>query len=461
MGPASSPREVLTEMIQNGVNVCRINFSHGSHEEHQKVINTIREIDQYLGTYTAILGDLQGPKLRIGLVAEGTILEPGKELVITTKEQEGDANKVYITYPEFPKDVQVGEKVMIDDGKLILEVIDTNASDAVTCKVLHGGPLSSKKGVNLPNTKISLPCLTPKDKKDLAFALDNKLAWIGLSFVRSANDIREIKEIIAKHEHQMLVVAKIEKPEAVADIDGIIAETDALMVARGDLGVEIPMQDVPLVQKQIVQKGRAASKPVIIATQMMESMVTNITPTRAEVNDVANAVTDGADAVMLSGETSVGKYPVEVIKAMYNIVAKAESFEGIYYKETRQFNEDRLITDNICFSAVKLAQSAHAKAIITMTFSGYTAFKISSWRPKSMIHVFTPNRKILNMLSLIWGVRGFYYDRFVSTDNTVSDVKYILKDLGYLNTNDLVINIASTPIAEKAGTNMLRLSAVR
>lgn len=463
IGPASAPRDVLRQMILSGVNVCRINFSHGTHSDHRDVIATVRELDTELGTYTAILADLQGPKLRIGVVAPDTVLEDGKTLVITTEECEGNAERVYITYPEFPQDVRAGEMVRIDDGKLILKVVETNNSTEVKCEVIHGGPLSSKKGVNLPNTQISLPCLTPKDLVDLDFAIDNELSWIGLSFVRHPDDIRELRTYIEGKKGDAKIIAKIEKPEAVRHIDEIIAESDALMVARGDLGVEIPMQDVPLVQKEIVRKSQAASKPVIIATQMMESMITSITPTRAEVNDVANAVTDGADAVMLSGETSVGKYPVEVIKAMYSIVLKAEEFDDIYYKAIQPFEDkdDRQITDAICYNSVNLVQSTGAKAIITMTFSGYTAFKLSSWRPRCNVFVFTGNRDILNMLSLIWGVRGFYYDRFVSTDNTVSDVKRILKELGFVNQGDLVVNIASMPIAEKGPTNMLRLSKVR
>lgn len=461
IGPASANRDVLRQMILNGVNVCRINFSHGTHTDHRSVIETIRELDKELGSYTAILGDLQGPKLRIGEVEEGTEIKPGKELVITTKELVGNSERVYITYQEFPRDVRKGEMVRIDDGKLILEVTDTNGEDEVRCKVLHGGPLSSKKGVNLPNTAISLPCLTPKDKKDLDFVIANKLSWVGLSFVRHPDDIAELREHLDANNSDCKIIAKIEKPEAVTHIDAIVAATDGVMVARGDLGVEIPMQDVPLVQKEIVQKAQAASKPVIIATQMMESMITNITPTRAEVNDVANAVTDGADAVMLSGETSVGKYPVEVIKAMYQIVLKAEEFDGNYYKETLDFEDDRLITDAICYNAVTLVENTEAKAIITMTFSGYTAFKLAGWRPRCDIFVFTGNRSILNMLSLIWGVRGFYYDRFVSTDNTVSDVKRILKETGFLAQGDLVVNIASMPISEKGPTNMMRLSKVR
>ncbi|MAX81888.1 MAG: pyruvate kinase [Crocinitomicaceae bacterium] len=462
IGPASAPKDTLRKLILSGVNVCRINFSHGDHETHLRVIETIRELDSELGTFTAILGDLQGPKIRIGNVEDnGVLLENGHELVITTKEQIGTKECVYITYQEFPKDVSAGEIILIDDGKLVLEVVETNKKDRVVCRVKHGGILSSKKGVNLPNTKISLPCLTPKDLKDLDFALKHQLSWIALSFVRKASDIAELKEIIQERESSARIVAKVEKPEAIDNLDEIINITDAVMVARGDLGVEIPMQDVPLIQKEIVNKCQLQAKPVIIATQMMESMIENVSPTRAEVNDVANAVMDGADAVMLSGETSVGKFPVEVIEAMYKILIKTETFKGIYHKEFKpQMNDDRFITDSVCFSAVKMQERTKAKAIITMTHSGYTAYKVSSFRPQSNIFVFTGNPKILNMLSLVWGVRGFYYDKFVSTDHTIDDIKFILKKKEFVEEDDLVINIASMPISDRGMSNMVRLSYV-
>ena len=462
IGPASAPKDTLRKLILSGVNVCRINFSHGDHETHLRVIETIRELDSELGTFTAILGDLQGPKIRIGNVEDnGVLLENGHELVITTKEQIGTKECVYITYQEFPKDVSAGEIILIDDGKLVLEVVETNKKDRVVCRVKHGGILSSKKGVNLPNTKISLPCLTPKDLKDLDFALKHQLSWIALSFVRKASDIAELKEIIQERESSARIVAKVEKPEAIDNLDEIINITDAVMVARGALGVEIPMQDVPLIQKEIVNKCQLQAKPVIIATQMMESMIENVSPTRAEVNDVANAVMDGADAVMLSGETSVGKFPVEVIEAMYKILIKTETFKGIYHKEFKpQMNDDRFITDSVCFSAVKMQERTKAKAIITMTHSGYTAYKVSSFRPQSNIFVFTGNPKILNMLSLVWGVRGFYYDKFVSTDHTIDDIKFILKKKEFVEEDDLVINIASMPISDRGMSNMVRLSYV-
>ncbi|MDA9563755.1 pyruvate kinase, partial [Flavobacteriales bacterium] len=398
IGPASSSKSKLKKLILAGANVCRINFSHGSHEDHLSVIRSVRELSEELGIHTAILADLQGPKLRVGNVEEGSVLVEGEKLIFSSNECEGNAKKVFMTYSSFPKDVAKGDRILIDDGKLVLRAISSNKKDEVVAEVVQGGILSSKKGVNLPNTKISLPCLTKKDLVDLEFALEHKIAWIGLSFVRSARDIIELKEIIAAKGETSKVVAKIEKPEAIEDIDNIIAETDAIMVARGDLGVEVPMHEVPLLQKRVVEKSRKASKPVIIATQMMETMIDSMTPTRAEVNDVANAVTDGADAVMLSGETSVGKYPVDVIKMMVKIVTNAETHRGIYNKEKKaESSSERYITDSICYSACRLAENTGAKAIITNTFSGYTAFKISSYRPDAGIYIFTSNHKILNM----------------------------------------------------------------
>jgi pyruvate kinase len=452
----------LKEMILNGTNVCRLNFSHGTHKNHLDTIKMVRNINEELGNNVAILADLQGPKIRIGEVENNGIeLIDGKELIITTKECLGTKEKVYLTYETFPQDVVVGDKVLMDDGKLQLEVVSTNKKDEVKTKILHGGILSSKKGVNLPNTKISLPCLTPKDLIDLDFAIEQQVDWIGLSFVRSARDIIELKHIISKKGCKAKVIAKIEKPEAIKDIDDIIVATDALMVARGDLGVEVPMETVPSLQKMMIKKCRKHAKPTIVATQMMESMITNFTPTRAEVNDVANAVLDGADAVMLSGETSVGKYPVEVIKAMSKIVCEVEKSDEIYYKEEiPEKNQERFISDSICFNASRLAQRVEAKGIITMTFSGYTAYKISSQRPKADTFVFTENKQILTQLNLVWGVKGYFYDKMVSTDHTIADSKYILKKKGVLKKGNLVINIASIPIEEKGPSNMVKLSYI-
>ena len=463
LGPATSTYEQIKGIISAGVNVCRLNFSHGKHEVVKDLISIIRRIDEELGTNTSLLGDLQGPKIRVGeMENNGVLLVDGEEIIMTSTKCVGTAKKVYISYLELPQDVKPGELVLMDDGKLMLEVVETNFKDEVKLKIVHGGILSSNKGVNLPNTKISQPCLTEKDLKDLDFALSEGIDWIGLSFVRSARDIIELKHIISSQNKHARVVAKIEKPEAVAELDDIIKVADAVMVARGDLGVEIPMQNVPLIQKEIVRKCLEHAKPVIIATQMMESMIENISPTRAEVTDVANAVMDGADAVMLSGETSVGKHPVEVIKAMGKIIDKIESdYDALYEKDkTPEKNQERFITDSICFNACRLSARVDAKAIVTMTHSGYTAFKISSQRPKARIFVFSGNKKLLSMMSLVWGVETFYYDKMVSTDHTIADIKYLLKKDGFLKEGDLIINTASMPIEEKGNTNMLKLSFI-
>jgi pyruvate kinase len=391
----------------------------------------------------------------------GVLLENGSIVKISTEEVLGTAKHFSINYEQLPKDVNPGEKIVLDDGKIALEVIETDNLREFTAKVIHGGLLSSKKGVNFPNTAISMPSLTEKDRKDLNFALEQGVDWIGLSFVRKPQDIAGLKNIILQNGSTAKVIAKIEKPEAVAAIDDIIKESDALMVARGDLGVEVPYQNVPLIQKMIINKARLHAKPVIVATQMMESMITNIMPTRAEVNDVANAVLDGADAVMLSGETSVGEHPIEVIATMATIVREMETFDGIYNKEEIPDREQaRFITDSICFNAARLAQRTEADAILTMSFSGYTAYKLASQRPKAPIYVFTSNHNILTQINLIWGVKGFYYDKQISTDHTIADIKTILEQKGLIKKGDLVINIASIPLEELGKSNMIKLSYV-
>jgi pyruvate kinase len=462
IGPSSSDKEVLRQMILEGLNVCRLNFSHGSYEQHLEVIQTIRALNQEMEMHTAILVDLQGPKIRIGEVENNEILlEKGAHISVITTKIVGTSSCISINYKDLPKDIQPGEKILLDDGKLCIEIVSTNGIDTMEGVVIYGGILSSKKGVNLPNTKISLPSLTEKDRNDLTFALEQNVDWIGLSFVRNARDIIELKHIISQSSAKAKVIAKIEKPEAIQDIDEIIAESDGLMVARGDLGVEIPYQNVPLIQKMLIRKCMEQAKPIIVATQMMESMIANASPTRAEVNDVANAVLDGTDAVMLSGETSIGKYPIETIRTMSNIVREMETFGGIYYKEVIPAKSNpRFISDSICFNACRLEQRVEADAIITMTFSGYTAYKIASQRPKAPIYVFTSNEQILTQLNLIWGVKGFYYDKHISTDHTIADIKYILKKEGLLKAGDLVINIASIPLEEDGKTNMLKLSYV-
>lgn len=462
LGPASSKKEVLKEMFLAGLNVCRLNFSHGNYDDHAAAISLIRELNSELGLNVAILADLQGPKIRTNeMENNGVLLDVGQEIKVLVEKVVGNKERFSINYAKLPQDVQSGERILLDDGKIVLEVKSTDGKSEIICSVIQGGILSSKKGVNFPNTKISLPSLTEKDQLDLEFALDQEVDWIGLSFVRSPRDIIELKHRISAKGGHAKVIAKIEKPEALDCIDDIIHESDGLMVARGDLGVEVPFQNVPLIQKMLITKCIRKAKPVIVATQMMETMISSMTPTRAEVNDVANAVLDGTDAVMLSGETSVGKYPVEVIKTMSNIIKEMETFEGIYNKEELpEKNQDRFISDSICFNACRLSQRVEAKAIITMSFSGYTAYKIASQRPNTDIFVFTSNQKILTQLNLVWGVKAFYYNKRISTDHTIADIKYLMKSEGFLKSGDLVINIASIPLEDLGSSNMLKLSYV-
>ncbi|WP_432713793.1 pyruvate kinase [Pedobacter sp.] len=462
LGPASAKKEVLFSMFNAGLDVCRLNFSHGSQADHQEVLDTIRSINKEHNYNVGILADLQGPKIRIGMVQDGGIhLVNGTRTILTTKECIGNEERIYITYTTFPKDVKAGEIILLDDGKLQMRVIETNYNDEVICEIVHGGILTSRKGVNLPNTKVSIPSLTPEDRDNLEFVLKNDVEWIGLSFVRNAADIVELKEIIKQRGKTARVIAKIEKPEAIANIDEIIAVSDGIMVARGDLGVEMPMEEVPLLQKMIVNKCRAASKPVIIATQMLESMITTPRPTRAEVNDVANSVLDGADAVMLSGETSVGEFPLIVIETMQKIIKNIETNNYPFHPEKHLIQKsESFLSDAVCDTAAFLSKQTNAVGIVSMTLSGYTAFEISSHRPKALTFIFTSNINLLNTLSLVWGVQGFYYDKFESTDETILDVNALLKDMKLIKKGDIIINTAAIPMERKGKTNMVKVTVI-
>jgi pyruvate kinase len=463
LGPACSTKEVIKDMIDAGVNVFRINFSHADYTDVKERIDIIRGLNEEFGYTTAILADLQGPKLRVGVMKEDVVVKPGDIITFQTAEDvPGNAERVYMNYLSFPQDVNPGEQILLDDGKLIFEAIETNRTTEVVCKVIQGGPLKSKKGVNLPQTKVSLPALTKKDIKDALFAIENHVDWIALSFVRTPKDLEELQDLIAKHsEHKIPIIAKIEKPEAVENIDKIVAFCDGLMVARGDLGVEIPAHEVPLIQKKLIHRAKTARIPVIVATQMMETMITSLTPTRAEVNDVANSVMDGADAVMLSGETSVGNYPVEVIEKMTQIIEAVEDSPLIQVPQTPpNVRTKRFITKSICYHAALMANEIKAKAISTLTNSGYTAFQISAWRPQSHILVYTSNKRILTQLNLLWGVNAFYYDKFVSTDDTVEDINQIAKDNKFVKKGDMLINLAAMPVVDKGMVNTLRISEI-
>ena len=463
LGPACSTREIIKDMIEAGVNVFRVNFSHADYEDVKNKINIIRGINEEFGYTTGILGDLQGPKLRVGVMEDGVVVNDGDLITFTTAEDIlGTAKKVFMKYQNFPNDVNPGERILLDDGKLIFEIVETDKKTEVIARVIQGGELKSKKGVNLPNTKISLPAMTEKDVADAIFAIEQKLDWIALSFVKTPRDLQDLQELIAKHsEYKIPIIAKIEMPEALENIDRIVAYCDALMVARGDLGVELPAHEVPLVQKELIRRAKTARIPVIVATQMMETMITSLTPTRAEVNDVANSVMDGADAVMLSGETATGNYPVQVIQKMTQIIEAVEDSPLIQVPQNSpQVRTNRFITKTICQHAAIMANVIKAKAICTLTNSGYTAFQISAWRPSAHILVFTSNRRILTQLNLLWGVKSYFYEKAVSTDDTVTDVNEIARQKGYVKKGDFLINLAAMPITDKGMVNTLRVSEI-
>ncbi len=463
VGPASNSYARLLELARAGVDVFRLNFSHGTHAQHLEVINHIQYINEKYDMHLGILADLQGPKLRVGEIAGGALeLQEGDEITfVNDPKAPGMPDAIYMSYEDFPKDVKVGERVLVDDGKLIFEVIQTNQRDTVKLRTLHGGVLLPRKGVNLPNTKVSLPCLTEKDLKDLEFILSMPINWIALSFVRRPKDVEDLRKRIDAAGHPAKIIAKIEKPEAVEKINKIIKRANGIMIARGDLGIEMPYERLPVVQKQIIRKCIQWARPVIVATQMMESMIDQLGPTRAEVTDVANAVLEGADAVMLSGETSIGKHPTLVVEAMRRIIEEAEKiqdFEGrrpVAVAKSRTF-----LSDVVCFNAAKTADEVGAKAIVGMTSSGYTAFKVSSYRPNIPIYIFSDQMHMLGTLNLVWGVRCFYYDRFTSTDGTIADTCEILKRHGLVAQGDVVVNTGSMPIEKRYRTNMMKVTRI-
>ena len=450
-------------MVKAGMDVARLNFSHGAHEVHAEVVKTVRKVSHDLGIPITVLQDLQGPKIRIGILEEPYPVQPGDTVFLNTEIKERKDNVLPIQYKTFAKDVSKGDLILADDGKVTMEVVETNGKDQVELEIKHGSAIGSRKGVNLPFTNISMPSLTEKDIADLEFGLSQGVDWVALSFVRTAEEVRELKMRIREHGSDARVISKIEKPEALSNIDEIIAESDGIMVARGDLGVEIPLEEVPMWQKSIIHKCNLAAKPVIVATQMMESMMDNSRPTRAEANDVANAVTDGADAVMLSGETSVGKYPVEVVKSMNKIVATVERLGDIYYPNENMTTDEASNTylhDSIIVSACKLAKHTGADAIVGMTVSGYTAYRISRCRPRAHIFIFTHNKRMRNVLNLVWGVRTFYYDDDESTDKTIDDTTEILKLKQLIKREDIVVHCASMPLHKRQRTNMVKISVV-
>ena len=463
LGPACNSKTKLKNLIRAGVNVFRINFSHASYDEVDHYIQIIKELNKELDSNVAILADLQGPKIRLGNMHDNVSIKKGETISFDCKNQfVGDKLKASISYIDFAKDVKKGDKVLVDDGKLIFEVISTDKKRIVKLKNIQGGLISSRKGINLPNTKISTPSLTEKDKKDLFFAISKEVDWIALSFVRNAKDMQNLREIIEKQSDEKIpIIAKIEKPEAIDSIEEIIQNSDGIMVARGDLGIEIPSEEVPLLQKKIVYLAKKHRIPVIIATQMMESMISSLKPSRAEVNDVANSVMDGADAVMLSAETSVGKFPVEVVSQISKIISTVEFSDQINVPASPPtIRTNRYRTKFICYHAAKIANETGAAAITTLTNSGYTGFQVSSWRPHTNIIVFTSNKRILCRLSLLWGVKAIFYSRSVSTDKTIDEINNIVNQKGFAKKGDIVINLAAMPVKDQGMVNTLKLSEI-
>ncbi|ANH81059.1 pyruvate kinase [Niabella ginsenosidivorans] len=466
VGPACNTYDKLLDLVKAGVNVFRLNFSHGVHEEKKQIIEYIREINRKEKTAVAILGDLQGPKLRVGDMEGGGItVEPGDTFIFTNKKMVGNKEKIYISYPNFHKDVKVGNKIMIDDGKLEVIVRKILPNNDVKVEVVLGGFLSSKKGVNLPDTKISLPALTPKDLQDLDFIMKEQLGWVALSFVRQVDDIKKLRKILDRNKSKAKVIAKIEMPEAIPNIREIIHASDGIMIARGDLGVELPVEKVPLIQKSIIRKCIHRAKPVIVATQMMESMIDRSKPNRSEITDVANAVLEGADAVMLSAETASGKHPTLVVQTMRKIILEIEKTEYHYDLSNElqpQPHSPSLSSDAICYNACNLAKDIMADGLIGMTQSGYTGFMLSSYRPKVPLYVFTKNLSLITQLSLSWGIRAFFYDDDQHDLDTIfSDQINILKKNGFLKRGDTVVSTGSTPVHLKLRTNTIKVTDVQ
>jgi len=464
VGPACDTYEKLLELVQAGVNVFRLNFSHGTHEDKKKIIDHIRKLNKTEPYNIAILGDLQGPKLRVGEIINNALpVIPGDILTFTNEKLVGTKDRIYVSYPDLHNDVQPGNIIMIDDGKLEVKVKKILSNNDVQVEVTMRGTISSKKGNNLPDTKISLPALTEKDLLDLDFIIEQKLDWVALSFVRKVEDITGLRNILDKHKSKTKIIAKIEKPEALTNIRDIIVESDGIMVARGDLGVELPIEQVPLIQKQLIRKCLHRAKPVIVATQMMESMIDRIKPNRSEITDVANAVLEGADAVMLSGETATGQHPTLVVQTMLKIIMEVEKTDYKYNLEEvlqPQPKSPSFLSDAICYNACNLAKDSNAEALVGMTQSGYTGCMLSSYRPKAPLFIFTKEKTLVNQLSLSWGVRAFYYDEENSLDEIFSDQMDILKERGFVKPGDIVVSTGSTPVHLHLPTNVLKITKV-
>jgi len=463
VGPASNTYEKLLALVHEGVNVFRLNFSHGTHEQHKQVIDHVQKINASFPFNIAILADLQGPKLRVGDIKDNAlVLKTGDEFFFVNEPCIGTAEAVYMSYPDFARDVAVGEKILLDDGKMEVIVVEITPDKKVRVKVTVPGTLSSKKGVNLPDTKISLPSLSEKDLRDLDFIIEQHIDWVALSFVRKPEDVVALRSILKEKQSTAKIISKIEKPEALVHLREVILASDAVMVARGDLGVELPLEQIPMIQKKIVRMCIHRAKPVIIATQMMESMMDRTRPNRSEITDVANAVLEGADAVMLSGETAMGQYPELVIRTMVNIINEVEKEDVVYNRNLDpQPHSPSFLSDALCYNACEMAQDVNANALIGMTQSGYTGFMLSSYRPRSPLFVFTKTQRLINQLSLSWGVQAFFYDKEESIDRVIDDQIEILKEKGLLKSGDVVVNTGSMPVESHMSTNMLKISRIK
>ncbi|HEX38090.1 MAG TPA: pyruvate kinase [Candidatus Cloacimonetes bacterium] len=459
IGPATASSEKITPLVQSGMDIARLNFSHGNHEEHAAHISAIRQIENDLGQTIPILADLGGPKLRLGKLEEEFEVFPEDKITITTEEVIGKRDQISTTYSDLPKDVKVGDIILIDDGYVSLEVKEIK-DHTILCNVLDGGVLRSRKGINLPGIKISSPTITEKDRKDIDFALEQNVDFFALSFVRSHQDIIELRELLLSKGSEKPIIAKIEKPEAIDDIDAIIQEANAVMIARGDLGVEMPTEEIPILQKMIIEKCKTASRPVITATQMLESMVHNTLPTRAEASDVANAVFDGTDAVMLSAETSIGKHPTEAVAMMNKIVTRAEKNCAINPELfSSSFRTDQFSID-LSKAACMIAQDINASAIFAITKTGRTARHLSKYRVQNPIYAFTSNEETLKFLTLIWGVKGLLLPGLQETDETLRQVKHIALDQGLISDNEIIVFVAGIPLQTSNEVNMIKLDQV-
>lgn len=462
VGPACDTYDKLLSLVKAGVNVFRLNFSHGTYEDKQAVIENIRKISKNEPYNIAILADLQGPKLRVGDLENGKLeLKAGDRFIFTTEKMVGTKDKIYVSYPNLAKDLKLGERVFLDDGKMELKVEKILSENEIQVSVTLGGILTPKKGVNLPDSELTMPSLTEKDLADFDFIMTQNLDWLALSFVRKVEDIVQLKKLIKARNSNIKVIAKIEMPEALRNLRDIIIESDGVMIARGDLGVEVPIEQVPVIQKDIIRKCMHRAKPVIVATQMMESMLDRTKPNRSEVSDVANAVLEGADAVMLSGETATGNYPTLVVETMSKIIMEVENTVYDFDRDdilAPQPHSPSFLSDAICYSACKLAKDAQAKALIGMTQSGYTAFMLSSYRPKSPLYIFSKVKSLINQLSLSWGVRAFYYSEEESLDDIIHDEINILRQRGFVKKGDVVVNTGSTPVEQHLPTNIIKIS---